>query len=394
MDNKKDTLWTLSFVNACVANFVMSFSYYMLTATLPFFLTESFNANKTITGIIMSCLVISALAVRPFSGYMVDTFPRKKIYILSFACFVAMYFGYMLAAALIFVAIVRVIHGILWALLTTSANTVAIDIIPLSKRGEGIGWYGLTVNLAMAVGPVVGMIMYEHYPFEWIFYTAIISGVFGIAAVFFINVPVREKTPHRPISLDRFIMIKGIPVALNLMLITVSYGMVISFAAMYGKELNIENTGLFFILLAAGIGGSRIFSGRLIDRGWIHGTSLMGMIFLSGSFVLFALACSGPLYFLSALMIGIGYGIVIPAFMALIVNMAPRHQMGTANSMYFTSFDLGIGLGMMAAGRIAAIYNFSYAFGFSALINILAVFYYWVISKGSYEANRTGQLTE
>lgn len=393
MYNKKDTLWTPSFVNACVANFVMSFSYYMLTATLPFFLTECFNANKTVTGIIMSCFVISALAVRPFSGYMVDTFPRKKLYILSFACFVALYFGYILAAALIFMAIVRVIHGILWAVITTSANTVAIDIMPLSKRGEGIGWYGLTVNIAMAVGPVVGIIMYEHYPFEWIFYTAIISGILGIAAVFFINVPVREKTPHSPISVDRFIMIRGIPVAINLMLITVSYGMVISFAAMYGKEMNIENTGLFFILLAVGIGGSRIFSGRLIDRGSIHGTSLMGMILLSGSFVLFALACSGTLYFLSALVIGIGYGIVIPAFMALIVNMAPRHQMGTANSMYFTSFDLGIGLGMMAAGRIAAAYSFSYAFGFSALINLLAVFYYWGISKGSYEANRAGQWT-
>lgn len=388
MDNKKDTLWTSSFLNACVVNFVMSFSYYMLTATLPFFLLERFHASKTITGIIMSCYVISALAVRPFSGYIVDNFPRRRLFILSFVCFIAMYFGYILAAALIFVAIVRVIHGILWAVITTSANTVAIDIMPLSKRGEGIGWYGIMVNLAMAVGPVAGIIMYEHYPFEWIFYAAIISGIFGIAAVFFINIPARKKTPHRHLSLDRFIMIKGIPVALNLMLITVSYGMVISFAAMYGKELNIENTGMFFILLAMGIGGSRIFSGRLIDRGWIHGTALMGMTFLSGSFVLFAIGRSGPLYFLSAMVIGIGYGIVIPAFMSLIVNMAPHHQMGTANSMYFTSFDLGIGLGMMTAGRIAAAYDFSYAFGFSALINLLAVFYYWGVSKGSYDKNK------
>jgi MFS family permease len=388
MNNKKDTLWTLSFINACIANFMMSFSYYMLTATLPFYLTERFHASKTLTGIILSCYVISALAVRPFSGYIVDTFPRKKLYLLSFACFVALYFGYLLAAALIFVAIVRILHGIAWAVITTTANTLSIDLMPAAKRGEGIGWFGLTVNLSMAIGPVAGLFMYEKYPFELIFYATIISGMLGIAAAFFITAPRKPKTPHRPISLDRFIQIKGIPVAINLMLVTISYGMVISFAAMYGKELNISNTGVFFILLAIGIGGSRVFSGRLIDRGWIHRTSLIGMILLFISFGMFAFARSGILYFTSALLIGLGYGIMIPSFQSLFVNMATHNQLGTANSMYFTSFDLGIGIGMIAAGKIAAVYNFSYAFGFSALLNMLAVFYYWGISKGSYDKHR------
>lgn len=363
----------------------------MLTATLPFYLTERFHANKTITGIILSCYVISALAVRPFSGYMVDTFPRKKLYILSFACFVSLYFGYLLAAALIFVAIVRIIHGIVWAVITTTANTLAIDIMPSSKRGEGIGWYGLTVNLSMAIGPVAGLFLYENYPFELIFYATIISGIMGIAAAFFIKAPGKPKSSHRPVSLDRFIQIKGVPVAITLMLLTVSYGMTISFAAMYGKELNISNTGVFFILLSIGIGGSRVFSGRLIDRGWIHKTSFIGMLLLSGSFILFTFARTGLLYFSSALLIGLGYGILIPAFQNMFVNMAPHNQLGTANSMYFTSFDLGIGLGMIAAGRIAAAYNFSYAFGFSALLNLLAVFYHWGISKGSYDKNRLEQ---
>jgi predicted MFS family arabinose efflux permease len=389
MNNNKDTLWSLSFINSCIANFMMSFSYYMLTATLPFYLTERFHANKTVTGIILSCYVISALAVRPFSGYMVDTFPRKKLYLLSFVCFVSLYFGYLLVAALIFVAIVRVLHGIAWAVITTTANTLSIDIMPPSKRGEGIGWYGLTVNLSMAIGPVAGLFMYENYPFELIFYSTIISGILGIAAAFFIKAPIKAKSsPHRPLSLDRFIQVKGIPVAINLMLITISYGMVISFAAMYGKELNISNTGVFFILLAIGIGGARVFSGRLIDRGWIHKISLIGMILLFGSFVLFTFARSSLLFFTSALLIGLGYGIMIPAFQSLFVNMATHNQLGTANSMYFTSFDLGIGLGMIAAGKIAAAYSFSHAFGFSALLNMLAVFYYWGISKGSYDKNR------
>ncbi len=388
MENEKDTLWTSSFINACIANFMMSFSYYMLTATLPFYLTGRFNANKTITGIILSCYVISALAVRPFSGYMVDSFQRKKLYMLSFTGFVALYFGYLLAAALLYVTIVRVLHGIMWAAVTTSANTLSIDIMPPERRGEGIGWYGLTVNLAMAIGPVAGLFLYEHYPFELIFYAAIISGVFGVAAAYFIKTPKKAKTIRQPVSLDRLIMIKGVPVAINLMLVTISYGMVISFAAMYGKELNIANAGLFFILLAIGIGSSRVFSGRLIDRGWIHWASLTGIGILGASFILFTFARSGLLYYTSALLIGLGYGILIPAFMSMFIGMARHNQLGTANSMYFTSFDIGIGLGMIAAGKIAAVYNFSAAFGFSAMLNILAVFFYLGISKGSYNKNR------
>jgi len=388
MNNKKDTLWSLSFINACVANFMMSFSYYMLIATLPFYLTERFHANKTITGIILSCYVISALAVRPFSGYMVDTFPRKKLYLLSFACFVALYFGYLLAAALIFLVTVRILHGIAWAVVTTSANTLSIDIMPSAKRGEGIGWYGLTINLSMAIGPIAGLFLYEHYAFKLIFYGTILSGILGLAAAVFIKAPKKAKTPHQPISLDRFIMIKGIPVAVNLMLIAVSYGMVISFAAMYGKELKISNTGMFFTFLAIGIGSSRILSGRLVDRGWIHKALFMGMILLSGSFLLFTFARTGLLYFTSALLVGLGFGILIPAFQTMFVNMAHHNQLGTANSMYFISFDVGIGLGMILAGKIASAYNFSVAFGFSALLNTLAVFYYWGISKRSYEKNK------
>jgi predicted MFS family arabinose efflux permease len=112
------------------------------------------------------------------------------------------------------------------------------------------------------------------------------------------------------------------------------------------------------------------------------------MILLFFSFALFSFARSSLLYFTSALLIGLGYGIMIPAFQSLFVNMAAHNQLGTANSMYFTSFDLGIGIGMIAAGKIAAAYSFSHAFGFSALLNMLAVFYYWGISKGSYDKHR------
>jgi predicted MFS family arabinose efflux permease len=388
-ETKKNRLWTVSFINACIANFLMGFSYYMLLCTLPFYIIEHFHASKTITGIVLSCYVISALAIRPFSGYMLDTFSRKNLYLLSFICFVSLFFGYLLAGSLLLIVITRILHGFTWGVVTTSANTLAIDIMPSVNRGEGIGYFGMTVNLAMAIGPIAGLFLYEHYSFELIFYVTIALGLLGILAVTFIKAPRKARVPkNRPISLDRFIMLKGIPVALNLVLIAISYGMLISFAAIYGKELNISNTSVFFTFFALGIGSSRIISGKLIDRGWIHQLSFVGMILLSASFILFTFARTATPFFTAAFFIGLGFGILIPAFQTLFVNMAHHNQRGTSTSMYLTSFDLGIGLGMILAGKIASSYSFPAAFGASALFNMMAVLYYWMFSQRSYEKNK------
>jgi predicted MFS family arabinose efflux permease len=280
------------------------------------------------------------------------------------------------------------LHGIAWGMVTVSANTLAIDIMPPIRRGEGVGYFGMTLNLSMAAGPVVGLFLYEYYSFESIFYVTIVSGVAGLIVALFIKAPRKPRTIQRPISLDRFIMTKGIPVAINLVSVAVSYGMIISFAAMYGKEMNISNAGMFFTLYALGIGGARVIGGKLTDRNLIHELSLAGMILLSASFILLTFARTGLTYFSSALFIGIGFGILIPAFQTMFINMAHHNQRGTATSMYLTSFDLGIGLGMIAAGKIASMCNLSTAFGCSALINLAAVFYYWGISKKSYNRNR------
>jgi MFS family permease len=388
MENNQPGLWTPNFIAICIAHFLLCFSIYMLLSILPFYIVERFHADKTTTGLILSCYVMLAIMVRPFSGYLVDTFRRKPLYLLSFAFFVSLYLGYLLAAALAMVTIVRMLQGIAWGMVTVSANTLAIDIMPPVRRGEGVGYFGMTLNLSMAAGPVVGLFLYEFYSFESIFYVTIVSGAAGLIVALFIKAPRKARTPQRPISLDRFIMTKGIPIAINLVSVAVSYGMIISFAAMYGKEMNISNAGMFFTLYALGIGGARIIGGKLTDRNLIHELSLAGMIILSASFVLLTFARTGLMYFLSALFIGIGFGILIPAFQTMFINMAHHNQRGTATSMYLTSFDLGIGLGMIAAGKIASMCNLSTAFGCSALINMVAVFYYWCISKKSYNKNK------
>jgi MFS family permease len=388
MENNPIKLWTPSFINACIANFLMGFSFYLLMPTLPFFIVEQFHAEKSTIGIILSCYIIAALAIRPLSGYLVDSFSRKIVYILSFIFFISLYVGYLFAASLLFLIILRILHGFTWGTITTSGSTLAIDIMPPAKRGEGVGYFGLSTNLSMALGPLAGLFLHENYPFVYIFYASIISGALGLLAALFIKAPVKEKVHHQALSLDRFILVKSIPVGINCMLIAIPYGMLLSFAAMYGKEMNVANTGMFFTYMAIGIGGSRIFSGKLIDNGKIHFVSILGSIVLACSFLFLTFSHSALGYFISAFCIGVGYGILFPALLFLFINMAHHNQRGTANSTFFTSFDLGNGIGMILAGKIAQIASLSMAFGVSAFINVLAVIFYWQISKNSYDRNK------
>ena len=378
MENNK--LWTQDFVYACVANFLMGFSFYLLMPTLPFYLVQQFSADKTTIGLVVSCYVIAALIIRPYSGYLVDSFSRKSVYIISFAAFVLFCAGYLIAGSILFLLILRFFHGLTWGVITTAGNTLAIDIMPSEKRGRGIGFYGMALNLSMAIGPMVGLFLYQHHPFSLLFWMAIGSGVLGMLFAMMINAPRHQpQTHHKTLSLDRFLMVKGIPMGINVVMITLSYGMILSFAAMYSSDMGATKPGWFFTLLAIGLGGARALSGKMIDNGKINQASMLGIAILTISFIAFVTIKTPTVYYLSALIIGVGYGIVFPAFQTGFINMATHQQRGTANSTFLTAFDIGVGSGMLLAGQIAEMTSLSTAFAFSAIMcGVGLVYYRWV----------------
>ena len=136
----------------------MSFSFFILVPTLPFYLRDTFSIGQSMVGFVLSCYTIAVLSIRPFSGFLADTFPRKRVYIIAYCLFVATFFGYFAITTVLalFIAL-RIFHGFTFGTLTTTGNTLAIDVMPSSRRGEGLGYYGVMGNLAMAFGPMVGL---------------------------------------------------------------------------------------------------------------------------------------------------------------------------------------------------------------------------------------------
>ena len=276
---EKVRLVTPDYCFILAANFLLYFGFYLLLPVLPFYLIDVFYTAKSEVGIILSCYVVAALMIRPFSGYLLDTFARKPFYLFAFFIFTAVFAGYLAAGTLTLFIILRVFHGFSFGAVSVAGNTIVIDVTPSSRRGEALGYYGLSNNIAMAVGPMTGLFLHDYYSFDVIFLCALISCTLGFFMAMKVKTPAKQPAKREPLSLDRFILLKGIPVSVVLILLSIPYGMTSTYIAMYGRSIGIEGgVGIFFTLLAAGTAISRLFSVKQVDRGRIPQVITIGMV--------------------------------------------------------------------------------------------------------------------
>lgn len=395
----KDKLFTSGYCYILAANFLLFFAFYLLLPVLPFYLREEFATGKSMIGFILSCYTIACLCIRPFSGYLLDSFSRKPLYLLSYFVFTVIFGGYMLAGVLWLFILLRVVHGFAFGMVSVAGNTVVIDIMPSSRRGEGLGYYGLANNIAMSFGPMTGLFMHDACSYEMIFTCSFISGSLGLIMASLVKTAPKAVIKREPVSLDRFLLIKGLPAGFSLLLMAIPYGMTTTYVAMYAQEIGIQvSPGLYFTFMAIGLAVSRIFSGRQVDKGRITQVISWGMYMACGSF--FALAScrslvawdpaiASGLFLGIALLQGVGFGTMFPAFNTLFVNLAANNQRGTATSTYLTSWDVGIGIGLMAGGWIAQVFGgFTHAYLLGAFLTIISAVFFLFKAGPHFNANK------
>ena len=395
----KDKLVTSSYCFILAANFLLYFGFWLLIPVLPFYLSEVFSAGNSTIGIILSCYTVAALCIRPFSGYFLDSFARKPLYLMAYFIFMTMFAGYIIAGSLTLFIMFRIIQGVSFGMVTVGGNTVVIDIMPSSRRGEGLGYYGLSNNIAMAVGSMSGLFLHDAgMSFTTIFCCSLGSCMAGFVCASLVKTPYKPPVRREPISLDRFILLKGIPAGISLLLLSIPYGMTTNYVAMYAKQIGINaTTGFFFTFMAIGMAISRIFSGKIVDRGKITQVISAGLYLVVFSFFLLSacvyliswnnMVCT-IVFFSVALLLGVGFGIMFPAYNTLFVNLAPNSQRGTATSTYLTSWDVGIGIGMLTGGYIAEVSTFDKAYLFGACLTIVSMLYFNGKVAPNYHKNK------
>lgn len=429
-------LWNANYIKVWSANFMIFFSFMLVMPLLPLYLSEQYGAGKHTIGLILSGYTITALIARLFSGYVVDSFPRRTVLLLSYSLFSFFFLGYLVGGPLLLFAIVRTLHGAPFGSTTVANSTVAIDVLHPQRRAEGIGFYGLSNNLATAISPSIGLYIYEVWGnFQAIFFLSFLFSLCGViinstvkfrqnkvvadtkqpdnaiiesdkeaekassSAIHESDNPLHESPciynkvvtlKEKVKSLDRFFLLNGWSEGVMLACLSFSYGVLSTYLAIYGKETMgiTSGTGTFFLILSLGLMTSRLTGSRSLRKGRVVRNATLGMTVSVFSYIIFA-AVHNPIgYYGCALILGLGNGHIFPAVQTMFVNLAPHSRRGTANSSLLTSWDVGIGLGIVFGGVISEAMGYQAAFWMAAIVNVIGVVFYYAYVRRDYMRKR------
>ncbi|MEE1252985.1 MAG: MFS transporter [Bacteroidales bacterium] len=389
---KEEKLWNSNYIKVWLANFMIFFSFMLVTPLLPIYLSETFAADKHVIGVVLSGYTLTALLVRPFSGFIVDSYPRKQVLLICFFLMFIFFAGYLVAGSLLLFAIVRTLHGAPFGATTVANSTVAIYVLHPSRRAEGIGYYGLSNNIATAISPSVAIYIYQlTHNFDLIF--AISMAVAGIGLIINSTVKLEKRElikDKKVISLDRFFLLKSWSQSLTMVCFAFSYGILSTYIAIYGKEqLGITSgTGLFFLLMSLGLICSRLIGNRTLSKGKIVENASIGILISLVGYFIFAAVNNSFGYYSAALIIGLGNGHMFPAFQTMYINLAPHTQRGTANSSLLISWDVGVGLGILIGGVVVEYFGYNASFWVSAVVNLLGVVGFIFFARKRYLIDR------
>lgn len=380
-----DKLWTKDFILFCLSYLLMAAGFYFLLPTLPMFVTEVLGEDKTKIGYIIGLYALSALLIRPFSGYAFDTLGRRKIYLMSMAGFALATFLYSYASTFLLLLLLRLLHGLAWGMVTTGGGTIPADLVPARRRGEGIGYFGLAITLSMALGPMVGLWILGDNNFSMLFYATFGVTMASLILAYMVKYPKiaqnNKNTKQEGKSTAKkgqMFEAKASHASVVVFLFGFAYTGIFAFGAVYATETGVGHSGLFFLLLAIGVSISRPSAGRLMDKKGPQ--QIMLLSFLLGFIGFLLLSATGHslvIYLAAGFVIGLGCGSVIPTLQTMVMNMVLPERRGVANATYYAAVDLGIGLGAIALGYIANWSSTAQMFRVCALMFVFAGIYFF-----------------
>ncbi|MBT1278271.1 MFS transporter [Thermoanaerobacter sp. CM-CNRG TB177] len=370
-----ERLWTRSFIFMILGTFFLFTAFYMLYPTLPLFI-KHIGGNETHVGLSMGIFMLSAVILRPVIGGLLDWFGRRPFIILGLSLFTLAMYMYNWVNGITALIWLRMLHGVSWAISTTAILTVIADIVPTTRYGEGMGWFGTAMTLAMAIGPMLGMWVVQNLSYHALFLFAVALSITALLLKFGVKMLFQPQSDAKRIE---FFEKPVLSVAVSVLFLFISYASITTFVPLFADLLKV-NSGLFFLVYSATLFLSRPIAGKLSDQ---YGEmfvvvpalliSILALIVLSVSTGLFGMLVSAVLY-------GIGFGSAQPVLQATIVRLVPPDRRGVANASFSTATDIGIGLGAIILGWISKYTSYQILFTISAVSVIfsLLVFVFFV----------------
>ncbi|KEZ50461.1 MULTISPECIES: MFS transporter [Metabacillus] len=361
-----------------VGNLFIFMSFQMLIPTLPPYI-KSLGASGLEIGLVTALFSIGAVLSRPFIGYMLEYRTRKPLVLAGAAALLAITIVYPLSSMIFIFLLFRFVHGLAWGFSTTVNGTAAVDVIPKSRLGEGMGYFGLSVTLGMIIAPSLGIYLFGVTSFNNLIYISCALGLIAIGLL----AAVRYHTPQSVTNTKKedltFSYVGSLVEksswypAFITMIATFGYGSVVTFIVIFGEERGIEQIFLFYLFNAIMASVSRPISGKWFDqkgpKGLIIVCSVLtfsGLWVLSFSHTNAGIAAAGILF-------GIGFGSLLPTLQSWTLSMTPDNRRGVANGMYFSAIDFGIGLSGIVFGILAQFVETAVLFQISSIFLLIPV---------------------
>jgi len=396
---KKQPLWTKDFLSISFTSFFLFIGFYILLTTLPIYVMDDLHGDETQVGLIVSMFLIAAVLCRPFTGKWLDEYGRKKILLAALIIFAVASLLYFWTDSIPLLLALRFVHGIGFGMATTATGAIVADIIPDERKGEGLGYYGMFMNMAMVIGPFAGLTIIQYMGFDIIFGLCTVLGFLAVLLSIIVRVPKRSghgvNKPAQKLSFSTLFEKNAIPISIVAGILALGYAGLLSFISVYAKELGLLTAAsFFFVVYAVFILISRPFTGRWFD---IHGENKIiypGIVLFAVGLLLLSQAHNTFVFLVAGALIGLGFGTIQPCLQTIAIQRSDSSKRGLATSTYFTFFDTGIGLGSYVLGVIV-IYT-----GFSSLYMILAgivaiclLFYYLLHGRKSAAVRQVKEKT-
>ncbi|MEN8644278.1 MFS transporter [Bacillus cereus group sp. BceL062] len=363
-----ERLWTTSFIQMSFAMLFLFTGFYLLVPTLPLFIKE-IGGNESQVGLMMGMFTIAAVVIRPIIGGMLDQYGRRSFIIFGLILFGLTMYSYNLASTIVLLAVLRVIHGVTWAVSTTAVGTAITDIIPDSRRGEGMGWYGMAMTIAMAIGPMIGLWVVQYYSFHGLFLLATLLSFMAVILSLITKMPFKPQKEKGKIQLFEKSVLS---ITVVVFFLSFAYGGITTFLPLFASSINV-NPGTFFLVYAIALTIVRPISGKLLDKYGEVFIILPALCITILAIVVLTMANGLTGIIIAATLYGVGFGSAQPALQAAMLTIVDPSKRGVANASFFTAFDLGIGLGAILLGFVSQMFGYRILFTASSVSAVIAL---------------------
>lgn len=381
LEQPRPRLWTQAFICLTICSFLLFLNLQMLLSSFPAYVKGKFMAGDLTVSLVTSVFALAAIGTRFMTAALIRRVSRHVLLIIGLALAAVITVLYVLAASIGSLLVMRVGYGVGFGMASTIIPTLVSRIIPEKRMGEGIGYFGLSTSLAMSVGPMIGLNMMKQYGFS----TLAVTGFVVLLLSFPMLALSRTRSADTrnsqaavgpaPGGKPRFNTKLLFPAFLNVLL-SVTYSGLLSFIALFGESVHLEQVGLFFLFNVITILIIRPISGRVFDRRGHAAVLIPAAASVVISMVLLSFMTSLPMLIVSALFYGLGFGAIQPTIQAWMLRSTPPEQHGTANSMFYNSTDFGVAAGALLLGGIASMSNYPFMYRCSAGFMVLFLILY------------------